>query len=502
MHAKEHDGLTESIVDKQVNRWSASEYCCYETPLFSILPRFLFKWRNKTLLWLHKTVLRFFGIEFTIGGILFMLTAFIAIGCIEYNYFSNSARVHYAGLTLGYTIALTFTIASKNSIWSLITGASWDRTLILHKSTALLIILAAGFHVGYNWSIILYVKSGLYMVIILSAMIVGANYFVRRYVYNLFYLLHIFGIATFIYFAYQHGARPVFYGVALWLFDVAIRFVVFLANWARLSKAYITLNKHTVKITIKRRWFSYKPGQYAFLWIPAVSFWESHPFTISSSPDKDYITFTIKNAGNWTGKLHELAKDRSSLLIGVQGAYGTTSLDIDSDKYKRFVFIAGGIGVTPMRSIANSICDQITRGRVAKIDFIWSVKDYSMVNDILNVKEDNMLNVNSDRVEIEGSTYYNKLADISIYVTRSDDDANEKAIPILNNDQALLVYTKRCDLSDKLKVIKKDSIDKNIKRVAVLVCGPPSMVDQASKVTRKLSDSNISFDFHCETFEL
>ena len=56
--------------------------------------------------------------------------------------------------------------------------------------------------------------------------------------------------------------------------------------------------------------FSYFPGQFAFLQFPTVSTLQWHPFTISSAPSSNRITFHIKNTGPkaFTGQLAEQAR--------------------------------------------------------------------------------------------------------------------------------------------------------------------------------------------------
>jgi len=41
----------------------------------------------------------------------------------------------------------------------------------------------------------------------------------------------------------------------------------------------------------------------------------------------------------------------------IDGPYGNPAIDIDSEKYKIFVFVSGGIGITPMQSMANDILE-------------------------------------------------------------------------------------------------------------------------------------------------
>jgi respiratory burst oxidase len=51
--------------------------------------------------------------------------------------------------------------------------------------------------------------------------------------------------------------------------------------------------------------FSYKPGMYMFINVPALSVMEWHPFTITSAPGDPYVSVHIRDAGDWTHALYE-----------------------------------------------------------------------------------------------------------------------------------------------------------------------------------------------------
>lgn len=301
----------------------------------------------------------------------------------------------------------------------------------------------------------------------------------------------------------MHRATPMYYGVYMWAFDITIRLLTLVCNWGRLSSATVVLQHQIVKITIKKRWFNHLPGQYVFLWIPSVSFWETHPFTISSSTDKEYITFHVKSTGRWTTRLHKLAENRSKMWIGVQGAYGNTSIDINSSKYKRFILVSGGIGATPMLSIANSLCDQYRRGRlIDNIDVIWSVRDLSLVSDMVHVTEDNMFNTFKSTYEMENNTHSANLVSMNIYLTQSENDEKRTMTKNVSDITNMNVFKGRPNIKSLLTSIREECSSKYIGRVAVLACGPTQLMNTVSKLTRKLSNRSVRFDFHCETFDL
>jgi len=92
------------------------------------------------------------------------------------------------------------------------------------------------------------------------------------------------------------------------------------------------------------------PGQFAFIRFLADSNLpsEEHPFTISSAPSESgRLAFTIKNSGDFTAKITDA---KPGDLVAVQGPYGVFSNTFHPAE-KDLVFIAGGIGITPLMSM-------------------------------------------------------------------------------------------------------------------------------------------------------
>ena len=58
--------------------------------------------------------------------------------------------------------------------------------------------------------------------------------------------------------------------------------------------------------------FSYQPGDYIFVQIPAIAKYEWHPFTISSAPEQlGFLWLHIRSVGTWTKKLFEFFEKRN-----------------------------------------------------------------------------------------------------------------------------------------------------------------------------------------------
>ncbi len=127
--------------------------------------------------------------------------------------------------------------------------------------------------------------------------------------------------------------------------------------------------------------FEHKPGQCAMVCAPGVS---EGMFSITSSPtNKEYQEFSIKKCGKLTDYLHSLSVGSE---IAVRGPYGNY-FPVDSElKGKDLLFIAGGIGLAPLRSVINYVFDK--REDYGKVDILYgsrSKEDLVGLDEIENV---------------------------------------------------------------------------------------------------------------------
>ncbi len=132
--------------------------------------------------------------------------------------------------------------------------------------------------------------------------------------------------------------------------------------------------------------FKHMPGQCAFLSMPGVG---EALFSITSSPTQtNYMEFSIKRCGCVTEWLHAMEVGQQ---ITVRGPYGN-GFPVETDlKGKDLLFIAGGIGLAPLRSVINYCRDN--RANYGTIDIIYgsrSKEDLVDYNEIVNewMKED------------------------------------------------------------------------------------------------------------------
>jgi sulfite reductase subunit B len=125
------------------------------------------------------------------------------------------------------------------------------------------------------------------------------------------------------------------------------------AKIASIQKESFDTNTYKVIFSDERirNYFDYKPGQFAEISVLGIG---EAPISITSSPTrKGFLEFTIRKTGKVTNAIHSL-KVADTLFI--RGPYGN-SFPYEEVKGKNIYFIAGGIGLPPLRSLINMIMD-------------------------------------------------------------------------------------------------------------------------------------------------
>jgi predicted ferric reductase len=103
----------------------------------------------------------------------------------------------------------------------------------------------------------------------------------------------------------------------------------------------------------------FHPGQFAWLTAWASPFSDQeHPFSISSSAERrDQLAFTIKALGDFTSRIKDMQPGQKVYLDGPFGAFS-----IDRHPHARgYIFIAGGVGITPVMSMLCTLADRQDR---------------------------------------------------------------------------------------------------------------------------------------------
>lgn len=193
--------------------------------------------------------------------------------------------------------------------------------------------------------------------------------------------------------------------------------------------------------------FTYKPGQ--FVEFSVLGEGES-TFCISNSPTRMPVTdgargieCSIKQMGKVTQAIHEMDIGDT---VGIRGPYGN-GFPLDNLKGKNLLFVAGGIGLAPLRSLINYCLDN-------RKDF----KTITIVNGARTSK---------DLVYKDEYENWRKQKDTSLHLTV---DCNEE------NWTCMVGVVPK--ILEQLKPTCLDS--------AVIVCGPPVMIKYTIPVLIKL----------------
>ncbi|KAF8153067.1 NADPH oxidase [Crassisporium funariophilum] len=170
---------------------------------------------------------------------------------------------------------------------------------------------------------------------------------------------------------------------------------------------------NVMELQIKKEKTTTRAGQYIFLSCPEVSYFQWHPFTLTSAPEEDYISVHIRVAGDFTTELAKAvgcdfpakgdkgAKggkgeapaggkivgtntnpplNRTLPRVMVDGPFGSASEDFLN--YETVLLVGAGIGVTPFASILKSIWYRMNNlnnskpTRLSKVYFTWVIRDY------------------------------------------------------------------------------------------------------------------------------
>ena len=129
-----------------------------------------------------------------------------------------------------------------------------------------------------------------------------------------------------------------------------------------------------------RKPFSHIPGQCAMLSVPGVG---EALFSITSSPtDLDFLEFSIKKCGCVTEWLHAMEPGQQGTL---RGPYGNGFPVDTAFRGKDLVFIAGGIGLAPLRSVIRYV--RANRSWYGQVDIVYGARSRDALEDYPEIVE-------------------------------------------------------------------------------------------------------------------
>jgi predicted ferric reductase len=130
---------------------------------------------------------------------------------------------------------------------------------------------------------------------------------------------------------------------------------IFRAFWHQMRVAEVTIegpNVVSLRMTGRRvDRLDAQAGQF-FIWrfLSRGQWWESHPFSLSEAPNGSSFRITVKASGDFTNKLSEIGPGS---LVVAEGPFGVFTDAVR--RRERVAMIAGGIGITPVRALAEAM---------------------------------------------------------------------------------------------------------------------------------------------------
>ena len=131
-----------------------------------------------------------------------------------------------------------------------------------------------------------------------------------------------------------------------------------------------------------KKLFEHQPGQCAMVSIPGVG---ECMFSITSSPtNEEFMEFSIKKCGCVTEVIHNIEEGQQ---ITVRGPYGHPfPVEGEDFKGRDLLFIAGGIGLAPLRSVINYV--RHYRSNYGKVVVVYGARSKDDLVDIEEIRNE------------------------------------------------------------------------------------------------------------------
>jgi len=408
-HADPAASRERSTADLLAERWMPHEHAWLEHRFFSFArkrskPRRRLLDATARLQWrlsqpLLRRAISTKYVQLTWGELLFMFLAIAvpaAAGILSWNSQGSTGSI------AEFAFAVAFLLPMRNSVWAFVLGLPFERAIFWHN-VASLITLALSLEHGLNYYIgddpsqrnpnpyqVYQVFTGWLIFAFLGAIVLTSITPIRRKLWEVWHVLHwVLLISIAIACIYHNSAVVTVVGVG-----IVIHYIVRLAVARFHNSVDATadaLPGDVVRLTLPGDQFDYLGGQYVWICVPELTMFQWHPFSISSSPGDRDITLHIRVLGGWTKGLYKLVAGTADknkgevgtkrLKVWVEGPHGKPQVDIWGDRYRMVLLVSGGIGITPMQSICNTLLKQSDAGRpLKKVFFVWSVRDRVMMD--------------------------------------------------------------------------------------------------------------------------
>jgi len=300
-------------------------------------------------------------------------------------------------------------------------------------------------------------------------------------------------------------------GGVIWVFERILREVR--SRHRTFISKVIEHPSKVIELQIKKEKTTTRAGQYIFICCPEVSYFQWHPFTLTSAPEEDYISVHIRVVGDFTTALAKavgcnpdskgekgsnapaggkvVGTDTNPPLnrvlprVMVDGPFGSASEDYLN--YETVLLVGAGIGVTPFASILKSIWYRMNNfnsgkpTRLSKVYFTWVIRDFGSAEWFHSLLH-----------AIEEQDTQNRI-EINIYLTAKikEDDMNNIIVQDVGAEKDAITSLRapthfgrpNWDRVFPSIIEKHPQTD-----VGVFFCGPPPLSKQLHRMSNKYSE--------------
>ncbi|KAI9929087.1 hypothetical protein ASPWEDRAFT_49259 [Aspergillus wentii DTO 134E9] len=230
---------------------------------------------------------------------------------------------------------------------------------------------------------------------------------IRHAFYETFLHLHIAMVVIAFAFLWVHlnghiAQKFLLGSIVFWAFERAMRLGMLLYRNVdrKCTKAVVEAmpgDAMRITLSLARPW-TFKPGQHIYLYIPAVGWWSSHPFSVGWSDSEEQITdekgipmtrqevaslqkttlsLLVRRRTGFTDKLFQRAQNspdsRVTLRAFAEGPYGSIH---SMDSYGTVLLFAGGVGITHHVPFVRHLVKGYAEGTVAarRITLVWIIQ--------------------------------------------------------------------------------------------------------------------------------
>ena len=301
--------------------------------------------------------------------------------------------IEVTGRMAAFALATALLPTTKHSLFATLLGSGFERLIQFHRwvarATLVLAIVHMAMVIDAKGSAVLVsfeayeagyggAGYGLVTLVLLAATALVAIEPIRRKAYEVFHFPHLLLSLAAVAMAMLHSwvvCYLMIIPLALWVGDKLVmaiglrkRYVVSLVETLEGGACRVEVQAGTLTP------FAYRPGQYFFVNVPSVSKAQWHPFTAAGRPHTDTLRFIMRNMGpgSFTDRVPTHAAVGARVLLN--GPHGS-AFPVDPTTCRILFLVAGGVGVTPIVSIADHILEHHADG-FEKVHFVWVGRDF------------------------------------------------------------------------------------------------------------------------------